>query len=258
MKLFCINLARSTERRANFSKNWIEGLGFDIKFFEAVDKNLIPDSHVKHAQEQLAKFSFTPYGTFYGHRYSLSGIMGCTLSHLKLLKSIENEVDEEGVVVFEDDVLPLDGAKNLVERISLARKHSPQIESIICNGFKEPRAMYGLQIIKDSLNKKRVYWDERVHTIPVLDSQSSLVKISPPGSFFNWYSKKGVSRMIKLIEGRDFMSVDVFYGAFAQQGVLAILTPGLGYHTPMSEASSFITTPPYTLHNFGILKNIDT
>ena len=255
MKLFCISLERSTERREAFHKNWIEGLGFNIEFFNAVDKNLIPNSDIEVAQKQLDKLSFTPYGTFFRHKYSLSGIMACTRSHLTLLKSIEDEIDDQGVVIFEDDVLPLEGAENLEERISLARKYSPQIESIICNGFKEPRQMYGLQVIEQTRNKINIMWDEKIHATVVPESKSSIVRISPPGSFFNWYSRDGVRRMIKLIEGKDFMSVDIFYGAFAKKGVLGILTPGIGYHPPMSEAGSFITTPPFTYFHLDERKN---
>jgi hypothetical protein len=173
--------------------------------------------------------------------------MACSLSHQALLKSIQHEIDEEGVVIFEDDVIPSEGAAGLKERIALAKRHSPAVEAIICNGFIEPRSMCGLQILESALLGKKIFWDESIHTIPVEGSQSALVKVSPPGSFFMWYSRAGVSRMVNLIEGREFLGVDILYGAFAQQGVLAILTPGLGHHP--SSGASLINTPPYTIQN---------
>ncbi len=246
MKLFCINLKRSPQRREEFHARWVDGLGFDVEYFDAVDKYSISESDLERGRRELEKLSFSPYGTFSKHRYSPSGVMACSLSHQALLKSIQHEIGEEGVVVFEDDVIPLEGADKLEERITLARRHSPQVEAIICNGFVEPRRMYGLQILKDTFHGKGVTWDESIHTTPVVGSSSALVKISPPGSFFMWYSREGVSRMVNLIEGREFLSVDILYGAFAQQGVLAILTPGLGYH-PSNK--SLINTPPYTIQN---------
>jgi hypothetical protein len=243
MRLFCINLKkRSTKRREEFHARWIEGLGFDVEYFDAVDKYSISESELERGQKELDKLSFTPFGTFDNHRYSPSGVMACSLSHQALLKSIQHEIgEEEGVVVFEDDVIPLEGADRLKERITLARRHLPQVEAIICNGFTYPIGIIGFQVIEKSLRGERVTWDEAIHTTPVEGSGAALVKISPPGSFFMWYSREGVSRMVKLIEGREFLSVDILYGAFAQQGVLAILTPGLGYHP--RNISTISTTP---------------
>lgn len=254
MKLFCINLKRITERRRTFQENWIDRLGFDIKFFEAIDKHSISDSDINIAREQLSKLSFTPYGTFYNHRYSLSGIVACCQSHMKLLESIENEIDDDGVVIFEDDVLPLKGAENLKERIALARKYSPQLESIMCFSFLRQRRMYGFQVLMENLHREPVTWNEQLHSTVVPESKSSIVKIAPPGAFLNWYSKDGVRNMIKLIKGREFISVDVFYGYFAQKGTLGILTPGLAYHPHTLQSSSTITTPPYDYYHDKIIK----
>jgi len=247
MKIFCINLKESIDRRNIFHKNWVDELGFDINYFDAINKNLIPESDIQRGELELDNLSFSPYVTYYNTAYNLRGIMACSLSHYSLLKSIKEEVDDDGVIVLEDDVIPSEGADKIKERICLARKYSPQVEAIICNKFIKPRNMYGLQIIKDTILKKDIFWDESIHAIPVDNSQSSIVKISPPGSFFMWYSREGVSRMIKLIEGREFISVDVFYGAFAQRGILSILTPGVGYH-PSSNIST-ITTKPYITHD---------
>jgi hypothetical protein len=244
IRLFCINLKRSVLRRKEFDAMWVKGLGFRVEYFDAVDKHTIPNSDLDRGRRELEKLSFSPYGTFGNHRYSLSGVMGCSLSHKYLLKSIEQDLAEDGVVVFEDDVVPLEGADKLEERISLVRRHSPQIEAIICNGFVEPRRMYGWQILNNTMHGKRVDWDESVHATPIKGAAAALVKISPPGSFFVWYSRGGVARMIDLIEGREFLSVDTLYGAFAHQGVLAILTPGLGYH-PSNKSQ--IDTPPFTM-----------
>lgn len=239
MKLFCINLKRSVDRREQFDYNWVNGLNFDIQYFDAIDKYSISDTQLEHARISLDKLSFSPYGTFYNHRYSLRGIVACSMSHYALLRSIIHEIDDDGVVIFEDDVIPLSGADKLIQRITLARRHLPQVEAIICGAFPEPRWMYGLQVLDKSLLGEKIYWNESVHTIPIKGSGAALVKISPPGTFFTWYNNKGVSRMIDLIEGRTFLSVDVLYAAFAQQGILAILTPGLGYHP--SSNTSFIS-----------------
>lgn len=244
----CISLKRATHRRQVFTKNWVDGVGFDIAFFDAVDKYSLADSEIKSAEEQVAKLSFSPYGVFDNSAYSLPGIIACSRSHLELLKSILDSVGDDGVVIFEDDVVPLDGAKHLEGRIAMARKHFPQVESIICNGFIEPRSMHGVQLLNELLQGQKIFWDEKIHASPIEGAMASVVKISPPGSFFNWYSRDGIERMIKLIEGREFFGTDLMYAAFAHQGVLAILTPGLGYHPPKSEVGSFIESSPITIH----------
>jgi hypothetical protein len=246
MKLFCINLKRSVLRRREFNARWVDGLGYKVEYFDAVDKYAISDSDLDRGRRELDKLSFSPYGGLYNTTYSLSGVMACSFSHKALLKSIQHNIGEDGVVVFEDDVIPLAGADKLEERIAIARKHSPQVEAIICNGFVKQTKLIGFQILNDTLNGKIVYWDESIHTTPVEGSGAALVKFAPPGSFFVWYSRQGVARMLNLIEGREFIGVDIFYGSFAHNGVLAILTPGLGYH-PSNESQ--INTPPYTLHN---------
>ena len=220
-----------------------------IDFFDAVDKHSITKEDLERASAQADKLSFSPYGVFDNNRFSLPGIVACSMSHLALLKSVRDHVDDDGVVVFEDDVLPLPGAECLEERIALVRKKFPEVEGIVCNGFLEPRSMHGLQLLDRLVQGEKIFWDENLHASTIDGAMASKVLVSPPGSFFNWYSLKGVDRMVELIEGREFFGVDLLYGAFAHQGVFAILTPGIGYHPPKSEVGSYISSPPYTVQH---------
>jgi len=255
MKKYCVSLNRSEDRRLKFKKNWIDNLGFDIEFFDAIDKNNINAKEIIKCKKRLDAMPFSPYCLFTG-RYSIPGIMACSLSHLKLLKQLENNLDDDGVVIMEDDVIPLDGAAELEDRIKLARKYNPSVESIVCFGFVEPRKIYGLQLINEAASGKSVTWDESIYTKTIPESKSSIVLIPPPGTFFNWYSKKGVSRMIKLIEGKEHMSLDIFYAGFALAGVLSILNPGIGYHPPIDNVqnTSLITSFPYSFFKKNKLK----
>ena len=247
MKKYCISLRRSEDRRLKFKKDWIDDLGFDIEFFDAIDKNDISTKDIIKCKKKLDALPFSPYCLFSG-KYSIPGIMACSLSHLKLLKQLENNLDDDGVVIMEDDVIPLEGAVELEDRIRLARKYNPNVESIVCFGFVEPRKIYGLQLINEAASGKGVTWDESICTKTILESKSSIVLIPPPGTFFNWYSKKGVSRMIKLIEGKEYMSIDIFYTGFALSGTLSMLNPGIGYHPPIDniQNTSLITSFPYS------------
>jgi len=240
MKMFCIGLKRSVKRRSRFLESWVGCLNFNVSFFDAVDKYLIKKDEIENAERELNRLSFSPAGIYGAHKYSFPGILACSLSHLSLLSSIQDQVDEEGVVVFEDDVIPMDGAEYLEERIELVRQKFPQVEAIVCNRF-DGKMVGGLQTLG-----KRVLWDESTHT-PIPNARASIVKIAPGGSFFVWYSQKGVSRMVSLIQGREFLSVDLFYGVFAHHGVLAMLSPGIGYHPSGKENESEISTPPFTM-----------
>ena len=246
LPIYCINLKRCTERRETFYKRWIEGLGYTVEFFDAVDKNDITTEEIERAEKEISKLPYSPYYLFEGG-YSLSGVMACSKSHLKLLKSLKDEVGEQGVVIMEDDVIPLEGADQLQERIELAKKHFPNVQNIICNDYDKKQAMYGPQFVLTAIEKKYFSWDEAKHSVTIPNAKASLVRMSPPGSYFRWYSKQGVLNMIKYMEGKEFYPIPVFYTEFAKARTLLILTPGLGTHC--FEVKSEVNVPPYHFFN---------
>ena len=76
--------------------------------------------------------------------------MACSKSHLKLLKSLKDEVGEQGVVIMEDDVIPLEGADQLQERIELAKKHFPNVQNIICNDYDKKHANWNGRLFSNN------------------------------------------------------------------------------------------------------------
>lgn len=90
MKIFVINLARSTERRASMEKQ-LSQLNLDYEFIEAIDGSQLSYSDIITETKPL--------------NYALScGEVGCALSHIKIYKKIKME-NIPLALILEDDAL---------------------------------------------------------------------------------------------------------------------------------------------------------
>lgn len=94
MKIYCINLARSKERRMKMSSQF-ERLAMPVEFISAVDGRELTDSQVSAI--------YSKWRTRLCHGRDLTrGEIGCTLSHMDFYRMV-SERNESGFV-FEDDV----------------------------------------------------------------------------------------------------------------------------------------------------------
>lgn len=106
MKIYCINLKRSTERRAKMSAE-LEKLGLPYEFIDAVDGRAL------RAAERDA--AYNSWRTRLRHGKDLTaGELGCAMSHLAFFRKII-ESNDVGFVL-EDDVAFLEGARVAFEK----------------------------------------------------------------------------------------------------------------------------------------------
>lgn len=101
---YCINLEKRPERKISVSKEF-DRIGIKVEFRKAVDgtKISIPLNCMKYTE------------------YNVSGIIGCLLSHIELIRYAK-ESDQQYICVFEDDIeLCLDFKKriSLIEEFAL-------------------------------------------------------------------------------------------------------------------------------------------
>lgn len=89
MKIFVINLKRSTERRTAIEKQLIE-LGLDYKIIEAIDGSELSSVDLARDTKQL-NYAFK------------CGEIGCALSHIKIYNQMVNE-QIKSALILEDDI----------------------------------------------------------------------------------------------------------------------------------------------------------
>ncbi|MGV6478762.1 glycosyltransferase family 25 protein [Pantoea agglomerans] len=108
MRIFVINLARSTERRASIERQ-LDELKLDYEIIEAVDGSQLSYADIKRETRPL--------------NYALScGEVGCALSHINVYKKISAE-NIPFALILEDDALVSSvtiGALNEIEKIDIA------------------------------------------------------------------------------------------------------------------------------------------
>lgn len=99
MILNCVSLVRATERRDAIRREWVEGRGFNVRFFDAFDRRRVGVDPLPFPadDEQTRKRLGRPLS---------AGEIACATSHALLLRSALDAGLEE-LVVLEDDMLPL-------------------------------------------------------------------------------------------------------------------------------------------------------
>lgn len=106
MKVYCINLKRSTDRRAKMEAE-LTKVGLSYEFIDAVDGRLL-----SAAERETA---YGSWHTRFRHGKDLTpGELGCAVSHIKFFQKII-ETNEVGFVL-EDDVAFSDGARAAFEK----------------------------------------------------------------------------------------------------------------------------------------------
>lgn len=110
MKVFVINLKRSTDRRQHM-KTHLERLGIDYEFFEAIDGEALTEEDI----ERCESGAFPPWPSFNARHLSRSEI-GCLLSHLAIYRKIIDE-NMEWACILEDDAVPGKHAGELIKAL---------------------------------------------------------------------------------------------------------------------------------------------
>lgn len=103
--IWVISLGRATDRRA-FVKKTFAGTDLDVEIVDAVDGA---------ALGQEVRSVYSPWRAAYGYGRALRpGEVACALSHLSLMQRVI-DLDIPEVVVFEDDVSPETGFRELLD-----------------------------------------------------------------------------------------------------------------------------------------------
>lgn len=107
MKIYCVNLKRSHERRKAMEAQFAK-YGLEHEFIEAVDGSQLTDEYVRKV--------YSLWRTRFRRGKGLSrGEIGCALSHIGIWKRVI--ADGEPVIVFEDDITFCDEIKDGLSKI---------------------------------------------------------------------------------------------------------------------------------------------
>ncbi|MDC9591625.1 glycosyltransferase family 25 protein [Xenorhabdus sp. XENO-10] len=112
MNIFVINLAKDTERRESIKKQ-AETFGLQIQFIDAVNGKDLSDNDIN----QLCK-------DFHGNGMTL-GVLGCSLSHLKIYEKIINDNLDMALILEDDAKLnkAVSSVYSLIEKYNLRSKN---------------------------------------------------------------------------------------------------------------------------------------
>jgi hypothetical protein len=194
----CINLARATERRERFTRDWIEGLGFPIEFFTAYDRRQVEAGELALPYDDAAARRRI-------RRSLTTGEIACATSHALVMREELERCGPEGVIIYEDDCYPLPGADQLVERIRAAVAALPGIEVVGCH---EPYVSYTASETVDG---------------------AARIKHPPWGAHITWYSPQGLRRAYELVS-RLNCPADWIWQDISRDGQYALLLPSVAKH----------------------------
>lgn len=122
--IFCINLERATERKNLIIKEWIDALGFDIKFWKAYDRRDIEQGNYRYPYDEEKTKNILGRSLSFGE-------MACATSFCMLYEYILEQQYKE-VIIMEDDVSPIITNKDtLYESIDVGLSEFPQTEYMI-------------------------------------------------------------------------------------------------------------------------------
>jgi len=197
-RMRCINLERATERRERFTKDWIDGLGFPVRFFSAFDRRDVEAGRMHFPYDEDAAKRRTG-------RPLTAGEIACATSHALVMREEIEFCGPEGVFIFEDDCVPLSGADQIVERAQSAAGALHGVEVIACH---KPRSHYT--------------FGEHV---------SGAVRIIRPpwGSMVTWYCPQGLRRAYDILSRME-IPTDWLWRDLAAQGKFAMLVPPVAGH----------------------------
>lgn len=139
MKIYCINLKRSIERRARMEAE-LKKTGLEFEFIDAVDGRTLSEEDLKR--------KYSHWRTRFRYGIGLTrGEIGCSLSHVKFFDRIIDS-DSVGFVV-EDDVSFADGARHAFEEVGNFLRHTegpaivqlPGLARDLCRGGAEGKSL---------------------------------------------------------------------------------------------------------------------
>jgi len=222
---YYLNLASRADRRASFEAAWSPLLPFKITRIEAVDKRSLPAAYVAECRLRLRHLMSS---TVMPVAERLRGILACSLSHLQALQiALADGVTESGVLIFEDDALPLIGAEQLPQRIELALAAAPHAELIDCSA---PCDEVAAALPGFTAARGKQPWSLGTDTSPIEGAKASLALVASSGTFCLWYSKQGAERMLRCLQGNEFLSIEGMKAVFAKNRRMIYLTPSVAYH----------------------------
>ncbi len=196
----CINLQRAGERRKRFTEEWIEGLGFPVQFFTAIDRRDLEAGRLKLPYDDAAAIRRVG-------RNMTTGEIACAASHALLMFEELEFCGPEGVILMEDDCAPIPGAGAdcIFERVRAAAAALPGIEAILCH---KPWGVFSIA--------------ERADGVARL--------LRPPwGAVMTWHSPRGLRRAFDLLLHMD-RPADWIWRDLSALGKLAMLDPPVASH----------------------------
>ncbi len=199
-RMRCINLDRAIERREQFTKDWIDGLGLYVRFFSAFDRRDVEAGRMHFPYDEAAAKRRTG-------RPLTPGEIACATSHALVMREEMEFCGPEGVFILEDDCVPLPGvgANEIMRRVQTAAAALPGVEVIAGH---EPASRYTFS-----------------------EQAGGAVRIERPpwGSMFTWYSPHGNRRAYEILSRME-IPTDWLWRNLAGERKFAMLVPPVASH----------------------------
>lgn len=206
--IFCISLSRAKDRRNFISKEWIDKLQFDIKFWDAYDRKEIENNNFLYPYDENLAIKKI------GRKLSC-GELACSTSFALVMKyCIDNKIPE--AVFMEDDVCPLIGRKSILfDMIKYSREEFPDTNIVLLH-----HSMINFKLGHDK-RRDNIYF--------VKKDNFSLCKTTPWGNYLIYMNLNGIKEFYSELVKMD-APADHPQRILAKNGSVCITNYPLAYH----------------------------
>jgi mannosyltransferase OCH1-like enzyme/GR25 family glycosyltransferase involved in LPS biosynthesis len=219
MKIFCINLERASDRKNYMIDQWCNGLGLDIDFWSAYDKNFV--------NHNLLEFQYNDKKCHKFFNRSLSnGEIACAISFYQLFKYILNNNIEE-CIIMEDDIENI--AKNkeeILTKIHQAKQEFPNLQMLLMHEISN----------KQKNNSKHSYGATLKEIYYIKKKTASLCKRAPWGNQCFYITKKAIqliyNRLLTQNKNIEIWHPADYFSSFylCPEGLVCILNKPICKH----------------------------
>jgi GR25 family glycosyltransferase involved in LPS biosynthesis len=216
--IYCLNLKRATERKEKIVSEWIIKLGFDIHFFECIDRrDLLENKLIYPYNDNLSIKRI--------NRSLSLGEIACATSHCLLIEKLIKDDSINDAIIMEDDVTPLFDCK----------KYFYQILENGLSEFSDCEVMILHKPIDKWQNapKDTIFYEIKNHF--------SKIRLAPWGTQLLYFSNKNAMQLYyDALKQMQYPADFVWNDIFVPRKTLIYCNNPLGFHDNSCNGTTYI------------------